>query len=153
MYMTRNKILMFGTTVLCGVLVGLVLATMGSAVFGIVGGIITAAVAFAALLHSFKKNEVTMQRIRALLGDENIKFLDTAGLMGGMREIVGAIGLTKDHFVFLPNTPGREIDLLASEIKSAKDNKGFLELTTNEDIIYRFKVFNCTAIVETLAKG
>ena len=145
----KRKGLIFGISLGCSALIFLVVSLTDGLKTGAIYGTGALILSLIAMMNQFIKSDTSIEYIIQYLEDETIKYIDTASIMVDNKELIGALAITENSFVF--GVPGEiMIELNTDEIEITQNDGSFLVIEDDTGQEFRFKVFNCDAIVELI---
>ena len=148
-----HKGLIAGTSIGAGILIFFTLYLTEGLLAGIIGGVIALIASLIFMLKAFRRSDAALERLTERLRGERIEYSGTASLMIGNKEMVGALAITDRRAIFeaiVEDGQSAVMEFTFDCIEAAQDSGGFLLLTGNDGIVYRFKVFQCDAILDAI---
>ncbi len=145
----KRKGLIFGVSLGCSALIFLVVSLTDGLKTGAIYGTGALFLSLIAMMNQFIKSDTSIEYIIQYLEDETIQYIDTASIMVDNKELIGALAITENSFVF---GVAQDIftELPYTDISSVQNFGSFLVIEDNTGQEFRFKVFNCEAIVELI---
>lgn len=120
---------------------------------GVFGGGIAMLLCLLYLLKTTQTREAALARLQGRLGGVELLNSASASIKDGRSELSGLLAITADRVVFetLREHKG-SLEFTYPEIKYAGDNAGFLLLTDQQDITYKFKMFQAGVFARQINK-
>lgn len=145
----KRKRLIFGISLGCSALIFLVVSLTDGLKTGAIYGTGALILSLIAMINQFIKSDISIEYIIQYLEDETIKYLDTASIMVDNKELIGALAITENSFVF-GLAQGIFTELPHTDISSVHNIGSFLVIEDDTGQEFRFKVFNCDIIVDLI---